>query len=251
MTRRKLPLGFAIGLSLLAGAAASAAPTSGVYDFIPCDNFDTNGQCSPLDQNGEWVGPGSAVHVVDTTGLVGFDVVQPVTGFAQFQITGTDAAIIDSAVDVVFSISLGAFGSVDTDVTSTIDGAVGTVVGDQIQWSGTQELVSNGTVNCNSVALVCNSAGYLVGLNEIVDGANITNGETPPMPVAITLPPFDFSMDGSSLLNTGEFAIVETVPPDQFVALEGALPEPDTTLLLASGLLMLRVLGRHRAKPLG
>jgi hypothetical protein len=239
-----------MGLLLLAGGTASADPNSGIYEFDPCTQFDGNGQCSPLQGTPPvWIGPGAALHVLDTTGFVGFDIVQPVTGQATFQIDGTDAEIIDSEVDIIFTTSLGALGYVATNVTSRIEGAVGTVVGDQIQWSGSQEFIGNGTVNCQIALGLCATAGFADGINTIVEGANITLGEVPPLPTPISLPSFDFTADGSGLLNTGEFSITDNVPPDQFVALEGSfIPEPGSMLLLGPGMLLVFALDRRRAR---
>jgi hypothetical protein len=206
---------------------------------------EADGQCVPL-QGGVWIGPGSAIHAVDTTGLVGFDIVQPVTGQLTFQISGTDAEIIDSEVNIMFTTTIPDLGDVITDTTSTIEGAVGTISGDQIEWTTTQELIGNGTVICNLGALICGIAGFADGLNELVDGCNITLLEgPPPCPTTIMLPVFRFSVDGQDLLNTGEFEI----DPDQFVALEGSfIPEPASMLMLGPGLLLVLALDRRRAR---
>jgi hypothetical protein len=144
------------------------------------------------------------------------ELVQPVEGEIVLQIDGTDADMVGSEVSIVFSLGF-PIGSVDTDVTLRIDGAVGTVVGDQIQWIGTQELFVNGTLDCNLISGLCAILGFANGVNVIVEGANITIGETPPLAATITLPSFHFSADGLNLLNTGEFLIA----PGQLVAMEG------------------------------
>ena len=250
MNWRKLAPLFVSGLLLLQSSGAFADPNDGIYEFDPCDQFDGNGQCFPLQGTPPvWVGPGAAVHVLDTTGFVGFDIVQPVTGWAAFEINGTDAEIIASEVDIIFITLLGFLGYVETDVTSRIEGAVGSVVGDQIQWSGSQEFIGNGTVNCQLALGLCATAGFADGLNVIVEGANTTLGEVPPLPTPIMLPSFDFTSDGSGLLNTGEFSITDNVPPDQFASLEGTfIPEPASTLLLGPGVLLVFTLGGRRTR---
>jgi hypothetical protein len=218
-----------------------------LFELDPCDPSDVNGQCDPFGVDGA----GSSVRASNI--LVPFDIVQPVEGVVVFGIDGTAAQITHSAMDIVFTVDLGVFGTVTTDTTARIEGAVGTVVGNEIQWAaGTQDWIANGTIDCDlAVATLCTDNGFAVGENVLEEGCNVTQGEgPPPCATEITLPDFVFSGGGSSLDNTGEFNISEPEDDPLLVALEGTLliPEPGTTLLLGPGLLLVLALDRRRAR---
>ena len=88
----------------------------------------------------------------------------------------------------MFTVTIPSFGFVDTNITARIENATGTVVGDQIKWSGTQLFVANGTIDCELGFGLCGAVGYADGINVLVDGANVTVGETPPFPTTIWRP---------------------------------------------------------------
>lgn len=255
-----------LGIGILVGVGASADPNpdgnTGEYQLDPCDQFDVNGQCSPFGTAGT-LGDGSSVRADSSVVTGSYDIVQPVNGVVYFDVSGTTATIPYSAIDIAFTVTVEGFGFVVTDITSRIDGAVGNVVGDDIQWTGSETFVSNGTIDCQLSFGLCNVAGYADGINVFVEGCNTsfdnpndpspvwcgsTNPPTPD-PTPITLSDFAFTVDGLNLYNTGEFDIsksYETV--HNFLALEATyLPEPGMALMLAPGLLLLFALDRRRA----
>jgi hypothetical protein len=241
-------------------AAASADPNPGkvLYGLDPCVLSGPNGQCFATPHT-TVDGDGSLVHAPDP-GVVGYDIFQPVEGDLYFDVNGTAAEIIYSAIDIFFTINFnaaGLTGFITTDITSRIDGAVGTVVGDQIQWTGAQEnFVSNGTIDCE-ILLNGNPAcefftDYVQGVNEFVEGCNTTvePGCTSD-PTPIVLPNFTFTGDGSALTNTGEFNINKVGENNLFLALEATyVPEPGMAIMLASGALLIFALDRRRARGL-
>jgi hypothetical protein len=218
-----------------------------LFELDACVADDENGQCDPFGVNEA----GSSVRA--SNDLVPFDIVQPVEGVVVFGIDGAAAQITHSAMDIVFTVDLGVLGTVTTDTTTRIEGAVGSVVGNEIRWAaGTQDWIANGTIDCDLVIpSLCTDNGFAAGENILVEGCNITLGEGPlPCATAIALPDFVFSGGGSSLDNTGEFNISEPEDDPLLVALEGTLliPEPGTTLLLGPGLLLVLALDRRRAR---
>jgi hypothetical protein len=156
---------------------------------------------------------------------------------------------------------------VATDITSRIEGAVGTVIGDAIQWTGTEEFISNGVIDCELFFVPPATPGpactfftdYAQGVNVFVEGCNTTvdtgagacGATNPPTPdpTPIVLPDLSFSGDGSSLLHTGEFNINKLDEADLFLALEATyVPEPGRALALVPGMLLLFALHRRRAR---
>jgi hypothetical protein len=235
----------AIGMLLSAGASADPNQGVGIYDLVPCVTGPPNGQCPLMND--------SYVRAPDP-GVLGFDVLQPITGELYIQVAGTNAQILGSYVDIVFTVTVASLGSVVTDIQSRIEDATGTVVGDNIEWSGTQQFISNGTIDCQlfiGATPVCtNLTDYVQGVNVFVEGRNVTkNGPGPADPTPITLPDFPFTPDGSTLLHTGEFNINKPVERNLFLALEATyLPEPSAAQMLAPALLMLVALDRRRAR---
>jgi hypothetical protein len=249
MTPKLLCVGTTIGIGMLVAGGASADPNQGSNDYqlVPCVTGAPNGQCP--------AGNDSYVRAPDP-GIVGFDILQPIQGHLLFDVSGTAADVVGSIIGINFVVNLPGLGSVTTNILSRIEGAVGTVVGDDIQWTGTQEFISNGTIDCQIIFMgspACSFfTDYVQGVNVFVDGRNVTKvGPGPPDPTPITLPDFPFSPDGSSLVHTGEFNINKVGENNLFLALEATfVPEPGAVQMLIPGLLLLVALHRRRAQAL-